>query len=770
MDTGGGGDDPAKPNEPGKRALLSNRPLPAALKEHTGGQGACFAVVSDLTLDGSYGEGALLFCHERLVAYDAARRPAPVTFYYKDLQDVKVRRMYGNILFQAKIAGEKVTLLRFTYAVAQAAEAAARFVESVREGGYRESLLEGVLASFERMRAFCPKCGRKLRAVDAPCLNCEGSGKAFKKFWVYVKPQLPLLAGCLALSIVTTAMALAPPYVTGKIMVDKVIPNRDTHGLLLAILFLLGVYVLQYLIGGIRAYYLRLAGDRMVTDLRKDVYAKAQYLPMRFFDKTSTGAVINRVNGDAATLQQFILRISQEAVVQAFLLVGLIAIMFAMNWRLSLFSLAPVPLVVLGGRLFGKKIAPKYRRIWRRWSAISSLLADTIPGVRVIKAFTNEKRAIDKFGRYCDEWYREDKAAAKISAVFPNVMTFLVTCGSLIIWWVGGGQVIQDAAGAVTAGSALTVGTLVTFISYASQFYGPVNFLATLSDGYQNALASVEKILDILDAEPERDFGKGTVPKRLRGKIEFRDVSFSFDRSKKALSNINLVIEPGDTVGIVGTTGSGKSTLINLILRYYDDYEGDILIDGQNLQDIDMEYFRGQIGYVQQEPLMFKDTIFNNIAYGAGDVHVEQVLSAAEVANAHGFIARLPDAYDTPLGERGTGLSGGEKQRVSIARAVLKNPGILIFDEATAAVDSETEHLIQQAIERLIRGRTTLMIAHRLSTLRRANKIIVVDKGEIIEFGPPQELLAQKGKYYKLVQIQNMAEQAESERKQENFE
>ena len=759
MDTRESGDNAAKPT------MLCNRPLPDALQEYANRleEEPLFAVVSDLTLDGCYGQGALLFCRGRVIAYDAAVCPEPVPFLYEELRRIKVRRMYGNMLFEAEAAGERKTLLRFTYAAAEVVEAAAQFVETVRDDGYSDSALDSVRASFEQLRAFCPKCGRKLRALDTPCLNCEGGSKAMKKFWPYIKPQLHVLSGCLALSVVTTAMALVPPYVTGKIMVDKVIPNRDTRGLLLAILLLLGVYVLQYLIGGIRAYYLRMAGDRMVVDLKKDVYAKAQYLPMRFFDKTSTGAVINRVNSDTSILQQFILRISQEAVVQAFLLLGLILIMFVMNWKLALFSLAPVPLVVFGGRMFGKKIAPKYRRIWRRGSAINSLLADTIPGVRVIKAFTNESSAIAKFGRYCEEWLKEDKSAAKISAIFPNVMTFLVTCGSLVIWWVGGSEVINSPGG------ALTVGTLVTFISYASQFYGPVNFLATLSDGYQNALASIEKILDILDAEPERNFGKGHAPKRLKGRIEFKNVSFSFDRSKKALSNVNLVIEPGDTVGIVGTTGSGKSTLINLIMRYYDHYEGDILIDGQNLQDIDMEYYRGQIGYVQQEPLMFKDTIFNNITYGAGEVHVEQAISAAEVANAHGFIARMPDAYDTYLGERGTGLSGGEKQRISIARAVLKNPGILIFDEATAAVDSETEKLIQEAIERLIRGRTTLMIAHRLSTLRRANKIIVVDKGEIIEFGPPQELLEQKGKYYKLVQIQSMAEEAETQREEENF-
>ncbi|MDR2647447.1 MAG: ABC transporter ATP-binding protein/permease [Oscillospiraceae bacterium] len=745
--------------------FLSNRQLPHALqcyKDNRADQ-SCFAVVGDLTLQGRYGESALLFYPHSLVAYDSAKMAEPEEFVYADFSSVKVRRFYGNAIFQViDPNGKKRTLLRFTYAVAEVAEAAGEFVNAVNKSGYTPDMTEGVRGSFERLRAFCPKCGRKLRSIDSPCLNCTGKKQVFGKFWPYFKPRMPALLLCMLLSVATTALDLVPAYVTGK-MVDSVLPSGDLSNLAKVILFLLAVYVVQYTLGAFRAYYLRIAGNRIIVDLKKDIYAKAQFLPMSFFDKTSTGSVINRVNGDANVLQQFILRMSQDAVVRAFLMVGLIIIMFAMDWKLSLFSLAPVPLVVYGGRLMGKKIAPKYRRIWRRGSAIYSLLADTIPGVRVIKAFTNENSAIKKFARFLDEWYKEDRAAAKISAVFPNVMTFLITCGSLIVWGVGGSQVINGTTG------ALTIGTLVTFITYASKFYDPVNFFATLSDSYQNTLASVEKILDILDAEPERDFGKGSQLERVRGRVEFRNVNFSFDRSKKVLTNINLVIEPGDTVGIVGTTGSGKSTLINLIMRYYDDYDGEIYIDGVNLRDVDMEYYRSQIGYVQQEPLMFKDSIFRNIAYGAGEPHVEEVLYAAEVANAHGFIARLPDAYDTMLGERGVGLSGGEKQRISIARAVLKNPSILIFDEATAAVDSETEHLIQAAIERLIRGRTTLMIAHRLSTLRKANKIVVVDKGEIIEFGSPQELMAKKGKYYKLVQIQSMAEEAEAKRAEENF-
>ena len=558
-------------------------------------------------------------------------------------------------------------------------------------------------------------------------------------------------------------MSLVPPYITQR-LVDDIIPNKDRSGLLHVIVFLLCLYIVQHVITAVRAFMLRSTGDKIIANLKKDIFAKAQYLPMRFYDKTSTGSVINRINSDTTNLQNFVMKISQEAIVQFFTMIGIIGIMISMNWKMALLSLIPVPIVAIIAKYFGRLIKPKYMRLWRRNSAISTMLADNIPSIRVIKAFSNEKRVISKFSNYIDDWYKEDRAAGVYASIFPTAITFLVTCGSIIIWYFGGSWAIDGNGG-------ITAGLLVSFITYATMFYNPVNFFANLSDAYQNTLTSAEKILDIIDAEPEHDFGTfKNNDDALMGKIEFKNVNFSFDRSKKTLTNINLTIEPGDIVGIVGTTGSGKSTLINLLMRYYDDYEGEILVDGKNLKDIDLEYYRSQIGFVQQEPLMFKDTVFNNIAYGCANPHVEEVLHAAQVANAHGFISKMPDAYDTMLGERGIGLSGGEKQRVSIARAVLKNPGILIFDEATAAVDSETEHQIQGAIERLITGRTTLMIAHRLSTLRKANKIVVVDKGEIIECGPPEELIAKKGKYYKLVQIQSMSEQLLMQKADENFE
>lgn len=722
-----------------------------------------FNVVGDLTMKRKYGESMLSFGKNGVWAFDNDYENGFTYFSYDDVKEADVKRMYGNAVFTLITKdGKRHKLTRFTYAAANPADAGKDFVNAVIEEGYSDNLLYAVENTFMRMRAFCPKCGRKLPSPDAECLNCQGKGKMISKFAVYALPYKKNLIICMLLSVFTTAAALVPPYITGR-MVDTVLPDKDMDALIKMIFILLGVYIAQYTVTALRSYMLRITGDKIVVALKKDIYAKAQFLPMSFYDKTSTGSVINRINSDTSAIQNFVMKITQEAVVQFFTLIGILIIMICLNWKLTLFSLVPIPFVALIGRTFGKKIGPRYMRIWRRSSSISGLLTDTIPGIRVIKAFTNEKSAVSKFDAYCDEWMKEDDNVARIASIFPAFMTFLVTCGSLIIWFSGGSFVISGASG-------FSTGLLVSFVSYASMFYNPVNFFANFSDTYRNTLASAEKILDILDAEPEHDFGKDNVPERIDGKIEFRNVNFSFDRSKKVLSNINLTIEPGDVVGIVGTTGSGKSTLINLIMRYYDDYDGEILVDGQNLRNIDMAYYRDQIGFVQQEPLMFKDTIFNNIAFGSGNVHVEQVLRAADIANANDFICRLPDGYDTVLGERGTGLSGGEKQRISIARAVMKNPSILILDEATAAVDSETESLIQQAIERLIKGRTTLMIAHRLSTLRKANKIVVVDKGEIIECGTPEDLLAQKGKYYKLVQIQSMGEQLQKQKAEENFE
>ena len=734
-----------------------------AEKQLDDGEKILFAVVGDLSLFEKYAVSTLLITSRRAVIVDENHDNGFFSAAFSDIEKVSVKRMYGNARMNFTLkSGEEVTVFRYTYAVAELCDVAAAYIEAIGRGEDEAEQLEIVKAAYEKKMRVCPKCGRTLIRPGAECIKCQSKGKIVSKLFKYVKPQGVLLIFALIMSMCSTALALLPPSLTQR-LVDDVLPNGKQKDLITIVLLLLGSYIIGTLLNGFRGYMLRIAGDRIVRYMRNDVYEKAQHLPMKFYDKTSTGSVINRISGDTNNLQAFALRISQEIIVQLFMLIGIIIIMFLKDWKLSLLALCPVPMVVLGAKYFSRKIAPFYRRIWKRWAAVSSVLTDTIPCVRVVKSFAGEERATEKFKKYNDEWYKVDTSSAKITNAFPALVSFVVTCGSLLIWGIGGTWAIKGFGG-------LTPGLLVAFLSYVSMFYGPVNFFAYLSDSYQGALASAERVLDILDAEPEPDFGKGNCPEKIKGKIEFRNVNFSFDRAKKTLSDINLTIEPGDIVGIVGTTGSGKSTMINLLMRFYDNYEGEILLDGQNIKDIDMGYYRSKIGYVQQEPMMFSDTIFNNIAYGVPDAHVEQVINAADVANAHDFIILQPDGYDSMLGERGVGLSGGERQRISIARAVLKNPSILVFDEATASVDSETENQIQEAIERLIYGRTTLMIAHRLSTLRKANKIVVVDKGRIIECGSHDELMALKGKFYRLIQIQSMSEQVSKQKSEENFE
>ncbi len=767
-----------------KISVLKNKPLPKqaekiCLELNEQGEKALFVIVGDLNLSGNYEETAIIFTKTYLIVCNGSDTPTE-KLNFCDLKSVTSKRMYGNATLSAVFPdGKRRIFFRYTYSVSSLCDAAALFINHINAGFDFDEERAIMHITFERALSVCPKCGRTLLHPGAECAKCRSKLKIVKRFGKYIVPQTKPLIISIILSLITTVMALLPPTITGFI-VDSVFSNEKGNTLkifnalaqksgsnsekllFIMIALLLLIYILQYSIGIIRSYLMRTVGDKAVTSLRNDIYRKAQHLPMKFYDKTSTGAVINRIAGDSNVLQQFMLRITQEAVVHLFQLVGIVIIMLSLNPQLTLLSLIPVIFIVIATRVFTKKVHPYYRRIWRRWSAVFANLADTIPCVRVVKSFSGEKRTSNKFEEKNNEWLAVDLKLGKLVTAFPQIIAFLVTSGSLIIWWIGGQRVILGTEG-------YSAGLIVSFISYAAMFYTPVTFFANLSDSFQGAMASTEKILDILEAEPETQASSHIVPENLKGKIEFLHVGFSFDRSKKVLDDVTFTVNPGEVVGIVGTTGSGKSTLINLLMRFYDGYSGEILVDGHNIKNFELSAFRDQIGFVQQEPMMFGDTIYNNIAYSNPAASVEEVMHAADVANAHEFIAKQPDGYDTVLGERGVGVSGGEKQRISIARAVLKSPSILIFDEATAAVDSETEHLIQEAIDRLISGKTTLMIAHRLSTLKKANRIIVVDNGKIVENGSPEELMALKGKYYKLVQIQSMTANANRIREEERL-
>ncbi|MBQ4626604.1 MAG: hypothetical protein IJB45_05055, partial [Clostridia bacterium] len=378
--------------------LLINKPADKALlriaeKHFADSEPPLFAVVADLDIKSNYGAGAVFVSSDRIVAIGDCFDGGALSLDFASIEEINVKRMYGNAILKAKtVGGSSIDLLRFTFACADICDAAADFVTKVKNGESVESRLAAVEVTYKNLRSFCPKCGRKLPSPNAECLNCQGKGKILSTLFHYIKPYLGKLGICIVLSIITTAAALVPPYIT-SMMVDTVIPNGDLKMLVTVIVFLLFVYLAQYGIGALRSYLLRIAGDGIIADLKKDIYAKAQYLPMKFYDKTSTGSVINRVNSDTAVLQQFMLRITQEAVVQLFMMVGIIIIMLSMNWKLTLLSLTPVPIVAFCSRYFGKKISPVYRRLWRRGVAISSILSDTIPGVRIVKSFSSENKA-----------------------------------------------------------------------------------------------------------------------------------------------------------------------------------------------------------------------------------------------------------------------------------------------------------------------------------------------------------------------------------------
>jgi ATP-binding cassette subfamily B protein len=470
-------------------------------------------------------------------------------------------------------------------------------------------------------------------------------------------------------------------------------------------------------------------GQSVLYDMRVELYTHLQRLRLRFYSQRETGRIMARVTSDLNRLQYFIAEGFQEALVNISTMLLITLIMVLMNWRLFLIALMPTPIIALSTWLFGHRMHLLYHRIWRRSAGLSAILADTIPGIRVVKAFAQEDR---------------EMRAARLSTAFFPFLGLQTSLGSILIFSVGGYMVMNGLE---------TVGTLVAFTSYLWRFYGPVQQFGHMNHRFQHCVTSAERVFEILDSDPEPQH-KGARLDSLRGSVEFRNVRFSYEPGKYALDGISFSVEPGEMIGLVGPSGAGKSTLVHLIARFYDVEEGEILIDGVSLTDLDLGWFRSQIGVVLQEPYLFHGTIWGNIAYANPDATTCEILEAARAANAHEFIVNLPEGYDTVIGERGMTLSGGERQRISIARAVLRDPRILILDEATASVDTETEAKIQIALERLVENRTTFAIAHRLSTLRKADRLVVLERSKLVEIGTHDELIDTGGLYSRLCELQ----------------
>lgn len=535
-------------------------------------------------------------------------------------------------------------------------------------------------------------------------------------------------------------------------------PLKESLHLLFLVVFggILGTRVASAALGALRSYLMRYLGEKIILRLRQQIYAHLHRLSLGFYDQQQTGSLMYRVNADTGRLQGFIAGALQDLLRDVSTAIIICVILFKMHAGLALIVLGPVPFIVWGSRAFGKKMHRIYHRVWKIGSAVNAVLADAIPGVRVVKAFDKERFEVRRYAHMQHKAFRVSMQASLMSNVFYPALGLLTMIGTLSIWGYGGYLVLTGKGG------ALTLGALIAFLSYANRFYSPVNRLARFNDQIQQVSTSAERVFEILDAHPEvADKEDAITLKEVRGEIEFDHVYFAYPDNEPVIKDLTMTIHPGEMIGVVGPSGAGKTTLINLICRFYDVTAGAIRLDGIDLRDIAVHSLRSQIGVVLQEPYLFQGTIHENIVYGRPEATREEVLRATEAAFALDIILHLDDGFDQLVGERGTRLSGGQKQRLSIARAILKNPKLLILDEATSAVDTETEDKIRRAVESLVANRTTIAIAHRLSTLRRATRLAVLDKGELVELGTHEELLSKEDGLFKRLWSKQMSVAAE---------
>ncbi len=602
-------------------------------------------------------------------------------------------------------------------------------------------------------KQICPKCKHTIPDYsEGVCPRCLQQRQILWRLLDVAKPHRVKIWIALAATLLLAVTSATMPWVSKHLIDDGVtkgsLPNLWKWGKVLAV-----VIVLTEGLGAVRLRLLARVGSAVSRDLRHRVYDHMQQLSMRFFSKRRTGSLITRVTSDTERLWDFIVFGTVDSIRNVLLIVLLAVTLVAMNWRLALIAIIPLPFIASLTWFRGRKMHALFSRMWIYYSRMSGVVGDAIPGIKVVKAFANEDHEVSRFDARSDQYMAKELEVNKTWTTLQPLVGLMMRGGGLIVWMVGGYLVIKHIG---TDSTVWTIGTLAAFNGALWQFYQPIIELANSGRMVTRAASSAQRVFEVLDTPPEV-YSKhdAYVPKNWQPRVEFRNVSFSYEGAQPALRDVSLKIEPGQMIGLCGHSGAGKSTFVNLLCRFYDVTDGQILIDGVDVREYDLKWLRKHIGIVLQEPYLFHGTIAENILYGNPQATPQQVMNAARAANAHDFIVGLPDGYDTIVGERGQSLSGGERQRVSIARAILHDPKILILDEATSSVDTRTEKMIQQALDRLVEGRTTFAIAHRLTTLQNANLLVVLDKGTIAETGTHSELMVKpEGQYAKLHQMQ----------------
>ncbi|MDO8370873.1 MAG: ABC transporter ATP-binding protein [Polaromonas sp.] len=627
---------------------------------------------------------------------------------------------------------------------------------------FEQQLAPGAAAAGDDI-ALCPFCDTVLPTDSDECPTCARelhtppSTWVLLRLWRFARPyQWQLLSGFL-LTLASTAATLVPPYLTIPLMDDILIPFQNGQQIetwkVLAILGgLLAAALLGWALNWARTYLLALVSERIGADLRTATFDHLLELSLDYFGGKRTGDLMSRIGSETDRINVFLSLHALDFATDVLMIVMTAAILFSINPWLALVTLLPLPFIAWMIHAVRERLRTGFEKIDRVWSEVTNVLADTIPGIRVVKAFAQEKREAQRFRDANRHNLLVNDKLNKVWSLFTPTVSLLTEIGLLVVWAFGIWLVSKQQ---------ITVGVLTAFIAYIGRFYTRLDSMSRIVSVTQKAAAGAKRIFDILDHASNVPEPANPVPMaRMEGRIEMAGLGFRYG-NRAVIRGLDLTIQPGEMIGLVGHSGSGKSTLVNLICRFYDVTDGSISVDGTDIRRFTVADYRRNIGLVLQEPFLFFGTIAENIAYGKPGASRTDIVAAARAAHAHEFILRLPQGYDSLVGERGQGLSGGERQRISIARALLIDPRILILDEATSSVDTETEQEIQKALDNLVQGRTTIAIAHRLSTLRKADRLVVMDRGQVVEVGPHDELMAKQGAYWRLYEAQ--ARQVDSE-------